>query len=175
MEFAMWNGHPIELQDWSEFADELPQALASIGHTGLVAVRNFELDTADIDEDGNPLRDVDRLEVVRETGTDRDDRSLVWNAEGHDYDHDAQESGKSPSQIIYAFVADVGASGYVVHHLHEPEEIDVTVGLCDRSGILIYNASRLMRVAKNEHWFIGDPREALLLVFTLAPEDEDID
>ncbi len=169
----MWNGQPIELQDWPEFAEALPRALAAAGHVGLVAVRNFELNTVDIDEEFNPLRDVDRLAVVRETGTDRDDSSDMWNAGGHDFDHDAVPSGKLPSQILYAYVAEVGSAGYLVHYEGEPEEFDLTKDLTDREGILIYDASQLRRVSKNEHWFLGDPREALLLVFKLVPEDEE--
>lgn len=163
----MWNGKPVELQCWSEFTLALPRELDSIGHNGLVLVRNFLLQTYELDEDEEIIGEIDRLHLVRHTGTDRDESSWMWNAVGHDFEHDKTPSGKASSDIIYAYVAETNNNGYMVHYHSEPESMDLTKGLTDYEGLLIYDASRLQRVAKNEHWFMTDPQEALLLVFTL--------
>lgn len=162
-----WNGRVVELDDWSEFAEQLASELAALGHNGLVAIRNFALSTAIVDEDMNHLGEVDRLALVRQTGTDRDNTSPMWNASGHDYDHDQSPSGKTPADIIYAYVAEVNDGDYLVHYKFEPEQFNLTEGLSNFEGILIYDATKLQRVAKNEHWFLTDPCEALLLVFIL--------
>lgn len=167
----MWDGQMVELQDWSEFGRRLACELKSLGYAGKVAVRNFSLQTYDLDEDGGILGSVDRLALVKETGTDRDVQSPMWNAVGHDYQHDIEHSGKSPSEIIYAYVAETKGDSYLVHYQGEPENMDLTQNLTEHDGILIYDATGLTRVAKNEHWFMVDPREALLLVFTLVQED----
>jgi hypothetical protein len=54
----------------------------------------------------------------------------------------------------------------------EPEDWDLTEGLFERDGVLVYDATKLNRVSKNEHWFMGDPCGALLLVFKLREENE---
>lgn len=166
----MWSGRLIELEDWSDFAEALPRELAAIGHGGLIAIRNFELVTCDVDAEMRPAGETDRLGLVLRTGTDRDGSSSMWNADGHDYQHDLTPSGKSADEIIYAYIAEVSAAGYRVHYLpdDEPEDWDLTEGLWPTNGILIYDAAKLDRVAKNELWFRGDPRDALLLVFKLA-------
>lgn len=169
----MWAGQVIELDDWSAFAAALPRELAAIGHDGLIAIRNFQLVTCDVDAEMRPVGETDRLGMVLRTGTDRDSESPMWNAEGHDYRHDLTPSGKSAGEIIYAYVAEVSAAGYRVHYLPdgEPEDWDLTEGLWPTDGVLVYDAAKLDRVAKNEHWFRDDPRDALLLVFRLAEEE----
>ncbi len=167
----MWDGNLIVLQDWSGFAAKLSSALTSIPHVGLVAVRNFTLLSCNFDDDCNILDTVDRLDLVRTTGTDRDDSSSMWNAPGHDFEHDITPSGKKPSEIIYAYVAETNGDNYLVHYKGDPEEFDLTESLSEQDGILIYDASKLKRVSKNEHWFLTDPREALLLVFTIEPDE----
>lgn len=166
----MWPGKPIDLEDWTHFGAALHAEMQRIGHAGLVAVRNFQLTTVEVDCDMMPLGEVDRLDLVLRTGTDRDATSWFWNAEGHDHPHDLTPSGKSPQDIIYAYVAEVGPHGYLVHYQPggAPEEMDLTTALSDQEGILIYDAAKLTRVSKNEHWFTGDPRDALLAVFKLA-------
>ncbi len=168
----MWAGRIIELEDWSEFAPTLSEALSAMGHHGLVAIRNFQLVTCDVDEEMRPIGETDRLGLVLRTGTDRDETSPLWNAEGHDYQHDLTPSGKGAHEIIYAYIAEVTAAGYRVHYLPEgtPEDWDLTEGLWPTDGVLIYDAAKLDRVAKNEHWFKGDPLDALLLVFRLTEE-----
>lgn len=52
----------------------------------------------------------------------------------------------------------------------EPEDWDLTEGLLETDGILVYDADKLDRVSKNEHWFRRDPCDALLLVFKLRAE-----
>jgi hypothetical protein len=165
---AMRDWREIELEEWSEFAARLSNELVAIGHTNCVAIRNFRLASAIINENSEHLGDVDRLEIVRRTGTDRDDKSDMWNAVGHDYDHVQCPSGKMPADITYAYVAEVNNGDYLVHYQGEPEEFDLTKGLSIYEGILVYDASKLERVSKNEHWFLTSPLEALLLVFTIA-------
>lgn len=159
----MWDKNLIVLKDWSQFSKELQRALISIHHNGLIAVRNFAL--VSYDPEGNML---DQLDTVKNTGTDRNNKSIMWNAEGHDFEHDITPSGKKPSEITYAYVAETSNKGYLVHYHHEkPVEFDLTKGLTEHDGILIYDASKLKRVSKNEHWFLTDPKEALLLIFTI--------
>ncbi|BBB10710.1 hypothetical protein [Sphingopyxis sp. EG6] len=168
----MWPGSVIELDDWSEFASELRGALAAIGHDGLVLIRNFMLATCDVDDEMRPTGETDRLAQVLRTGTDRDGKSSMWNAPGHDFEHDLTPSGKTPADIIYAYVAELTETEYRVHYLPEgePEEWDLTDQLTEFEGVLVYDAAKLDRVAKNEHWFRGDPRDALLAVFKLREE-----
>lgn len=112
---------------------------------------------------------------MRRTGTDRDANSTVWNAGGHDYEHDHAPAGKGPADIIYAYVAELTEQGYRVHYLQEgePEDWDLTDSLFETDGVLVYDAAKLERVSKNEHGFKGDPRDALLLVFRLRDEDDE--
>lgn len=169
----MWPGNVIELDDWSEFAGALRGELAAIGHDGRVLIRNFMLVTCDVDDDMRPTGETDRLDLVRRTGTDRDAKSAMWNAPGHDFEHDVTASGKAPADIIYAYVAELTAEGYRVHYLPEgePENWDLTDQLTEFEGVLVYDAAKLDRVTKNEHWFRGDPRDALLAVFKLRDDD----
>ena len=171
----MWSGKVVELDDWGEFAGVLQHEVTAIGHEGLLLIRNFALVTCDVDADMKPIGETDRLDLVRRTGTDRDAASPMWNATGHDYEHDRSPTGKGPADIIYAYVAELTKNGYRVHYLPdgEPEDWDLTEGLLETDGVLAYDAGKLDRVSKNEHWFKGDPRDALLLVFKLRSEDAD--
>lgn len=171
----MWSGKVVELDDWGEFARVLQHEVTEIGHEGLLLIRNFALVTCDIDADMKPIGETDRLNLVRQTGTDRDAASLMWNVTGHDYEHDRLLTGKGPADIIYAYVAALTKNGYRVHYLPdgEPEDWDLTMGLLETDGVLAYDAGKLDHVSKNEHWFKGDPRDALLLVFKLRSEDAD--
>ncbi|RJX66078.1 hypothetical protein D6858_14040 [Tsuneonella suprasediminis] len=165
----------VELDDWGDFARVLHNEVTAIGHEGLLIIRNFALVTCDVDADMKPIGETNRLELVRRTGTDRDAASPMWNATGHDYEHDRAPTCKGPADIIYAYVAELTTNGYRVHYLPdgEPEDWDLTEGLLETDGVLVYDASKLDRVSKNEHWFKGDPRDALLLVFKLRSEDSD--
>jgi len=171
----MWSGKVVELDDWSEFSKELGSEMASGGHDGLLLIRNFQLVTCVVDADLRPTGETDRLELVRRTGTDRDASSDMWNAPGHDYEHDLRPVGKGPADIIYAYVAELTDDGYRVHYAPdgEAEDWDLTEGLLDTDGVLVYDANKLDRVSKNEHWFRDDPRDALLAVFTLRSLDEE--
>ena len=44
----------------------------------------------------------------------------------------------------------------------------------ETDGVLIYDAAKLDRVSKNEHWFRGNPCDALLLVFMLHAEEDEV-
>mgnify|MGYP001454224239 CR=1 FL=1 len=163
----MWKGPTVELEDWADFEAELRKTLVTIKHTGKVLVRNFELTTAILGPKMEHLGETDRLQVVLQTGVDRDATSPFWNAPEHDYDHDLYPAEKAPNEIIYAYRVDLSATPYTVQITETPEVFDLTEGLDDQDGILIYNPAHLEHVAKNEHWFLGDPREALLAVFYL--------
>ena len=163
----MWSGPIIELSDWGEFAIQLPTALTEINHQGRVAIRNFDLTTHDLEDGMNIIGEVNRLDLVQRTGTDRDRNSPMWNAPDHDFDHDTENPAKLPSEIIYAYLAEITGDGYLVHYHPDghPEHMDLTEGLSEHNGILIYDASKLERVSKNELWFRTSPIEALLMVF----------
>lgn len=169
----MWSGKVVELDDWSDFAGTLKKEVTEIGHEGPLLIRNFQLVTCDIGADMKPIGETDRLDLVRQTGTDRDSESWMWNARGHDYDHDSSPTGKRPADIIYAYIAELTKDGYRVRYLPdgEPEDWDLTEGLFETDGVLAYDASKLERASKNEHWFKGDPCDALLLVFKLRAKD----
>lgn len=169
----MWNGKPIELSDWSKFAPRLKKELINLNHQKHVLVRNFDLITFDLGENGVIENEVDRLEIVRATGTDRDETSRFWDMPEFDHDHEQCLTPKKANEIIYAFVVDAIADPFKVYHDEEPETLDLTAELSEHNGILVYDASQLRRVAKNEHWFISDPKSALLLVFTLL-RDQDL-
>jgi hypothetical protein len=164
----VWNGPIIELNKWVEFDKRLISELNTLDHNGLVLIRNFALTTSDVDDEMNHIGDVDRFDVVLNTGTDRDCNSSMWNADGHDHNHRIDPSGKKPDEIIYAFVAETNSSGYLLHIKDNPEYMNLTDSLTVGDGILIYDASKLKRVSKNEHWFLTDPCDALLLVFKLS-------
>jgi len=60
----IWDGQTTELRDQSEFARRLAFELEHPGHIGQVAVRNFSLQTFELDDcDGN-IMSVDRLALV---------------------------------------------------------------------------------------------------------------
>lgn len=156
----------IEIDEWDEFEKRLLLELNEIKFDGLVLARNFSLETYDVNnENSDP---VDRFSLAKNTGTDRDNDSPFWNEPGHDYEHDMNCSGKSPSDIIYAYVVKIDSDGYSVYYLNDnPEKMDLTDGLNECDGILIYDQSKLERVSKNEHWFSSSPLEALLMIFKL--------
>lgn len=81
----------------------LKTGYATLSPNTEILVRDFELVTAVDKTTLDYLRDVDRLDLVKRTGTDRDESSLMWNAPGFDFDHDADDSGRTPSDIIYAY------------------------------------------------------------------------
>ncbi len=154
----------IQLSDWDEFDDSLRTEIAALGHRGHVSVRNFDLVTS-----RKMGVEQDRLQLVMDTGTDRDRTSQFWNEFGHDYDHDKNPSGKKANEIIYAYAVDPVPKPYRVHHEDESEAWDLTEGLTEYHGIIIYDRDRMTRKAPNEYWFIGDPLDAVLLVYTIDP------
>lgn len=137
----------IEIDEWDEFEKRLPLELDKIKFEGLVLVRNFDIETYDVN---NPNSDpVNRLNLAINTGTDRDKDSHLWNEPGHDYEHDKYCSGKSPTDIIYAYVVKIDSDGYSVYYQHDnPEKMDLTDGLNECSGILIYDQSKLNSCAE---------------------------
>ncbi len=102
----------VEIDDWSDLPQTVIDTLADIGHEcSVVIVRNFERISFD------ELRDeVDRLAIAMETGTDRDSESPLWNARGHDHEHDVDPRGKEPDEVIYAFTVDFSTEPYTVLH-----------------------------------------------------------
>ncbi len=164
-----WDGPIIRLSGWDQFANNLNTTARELGLAGDLAIRNFDLFTYELGPDNEMGPGVDRLGIVRRSGTDRDDGSPFSNVYGHDYDHDAQPMGKAPADIIYAYVVELTGSDYLVRYSGPPEKMDLTVSLCEANGILVYDASKLKRVSKNEYWFLTDPREALAIVYIVEP------
>lgn len=156
----------VEIDEWDDFEKRLPLELNEIEFDGLVLARNFALETYDVN---NEISDpVDRFSLAKNTGTDRDNDSIFWNEPGHDYEHDKYFSGKSPADIIYAYVVKIDSDGYSVYYRHDiSEKMDLTDGLNECDGILIYDQSKLERVSKNEHWFSSSLLDALLMIFKL--------
>lgn len=166
----MWAGMPIEIADWGDFEAMLRVELARLNFSDCVLVRNFDLETATVDKDTMVQSgSVDRLDLVLRTGTDRDETSDFWNVPGFDHDHDLNPAGKAAQDIIYAYPVDPRHTPYRVHVGGAWEVLDLTEQLEDVCGILIYDASKLTRTSNNEHWFNGDPRDALLAVFKPLP------
>jgi hypothetical protein len=167
---SMWQGQPIQLNDWAQFAGSLRTEILRIRHESHVLVRNFDLLTYELGENNEIIGEANRLDLVLKTGTDRDSKSPFWNDPKHDFQHDSTPSGKQPEEIIYAHLVDTSPDPYVVYICDTPEALDLTLGLSDQNGILIYDSAHLRRVSKNEHWFKCDPRHALLAVFHLVPD-----
>lgn len=158
-----------ELTDWARFDGALRVQLDAISHQERVLVRNFDRVTFNLDEnDEIEGKEVNRLQIAIDTGTDRDRQSHFWNAEGHDYQHDRCPKGKNPEDIIYAYIVDAQANPYSVYVGDEAEQFDLTSELTDGNAILIYDATKLSRASKNEHWFTGNPKDALLMIFIIG-------
>jgi hypothetical protein len=153
----------VEIDDWTEFADVVKETLIDIGHQcSVIVVRNFDKESCD-----ELFNETDRLAVAISTGTDRDADSTLWNATGHDYEHDTNPSGKRPDEIIYAYAIDVSTEPFSVRHSDLPDDFDIVENLDEYSAVLVYDSSGLDRKAKNEYWFNKDPRDALLIILTL--------
>lgn len=166
---SQWTGPIVQLSNWVQFAQALNDEAQRLGLAGDLAVRNFDLVTFELGPNYEMGAEVNRLEIVKHSGTDRDSGSVFWNADEHDHDHDAQPMGKGPADIIYAYVVTLTGTDYLVRYDGPPEEMDITESLTDANGILVYDASKLTRVSKNELWFVTDPRDALLMVFLIKP------
>ncbi|NQU74542.1 MAG: aspartate/glutamate racemase family protein, partial [Candidatus Omnitrophica bacterium] len=147
------------LEDWRDFMLLLRKRLAGIGY------RREEV-IARVSDDIN-----NRISVLVEEGTDRDDTSNVWDYPESDYPHSLPRAEiVKPGQIIYAFELDVSLKaemfwrnqakrvGYRDNYTYI-EERKAT------DGILCYNPAGLMRVAEMEWWFMKPPKESLLAVF----------
>jgi hypothetical protein len=169
---SMWSGPEIKIGDWDEFIPRLRAELGRMGIRRCVLVRNFDLWTCDIGPDDEMGEMVDRLDIVHSTGTDRDASSDFWNAEGHDWDHELRPAGRAPNEIIYAYPLDVFREEPVVILEGVPTQFDITAALDEQHGILIYDPLKLDQVSKNEHWFKDDPIDALLMIFTLAGDED---
>ncbi len=155
----------ITLSDWDDFASRLPKELARIGHGAPVIARNFALVSF---RGKNQEIEHDSLSYVLQNGTDRDDTSDFWNVADFDVEHDKSPSGKSPSEIIYAYTLDASTAPYTVDHDMPGQSIDITENLSEHEGLIIYDPAKLIRASKNEYWFEGAPLNAALLLFTLA-------
>lgn len=157
----------ISLDEWDDISSSLFKELKEINHSGLVLFRNFSIITYSCNENDSQ-EPTDRLQLAKLTGTDRDLESPFWNESVHDFEHDKISSGKTPSEIIYAHVVEVNENGYFVHYEPGiPEEMDLLSSLDETHGLLVYDEMKLKRVSKNEHWFKGNPIDALLMIFKL--------
>lgn len=164
----------IKLQAWNEFE----AALRAETELNNVLVRNFALITFD-DIFTDPI-EIDTLAVVRSTGTDRRENASMWNAPGFDYDHELKPAGRKPNEIIYAFLVDLTQKPYLVsvgdgNGNASFQVLDLTDHLTEHDGIIVYDPDKLFRAAPNEYWFLFDPLEAALLLFTLSSNSEDAD
>ncbi|WP_336769343.1 hypothetical protein [Pantoea endophytica] len=86
----------INLEEWEDISSVLIKELKKIYHSGLVLFRNFSIESYSCDENDSQ-EPTNRLQLAQVTGTDRDLKSLLWNALGHDFDHNKHSSGKLPS------------------------------------------------------------------------------
>lgn len=152
----------VQLESWDDFEASLRVEVPKLMDGDLVVARNFMKVTFSPDGD-----EQDRLQIAIDTGTDRDGRSNLWNAEGFDHEHDRNPAGKAPNEIVYAFTIDLSQTPYLVHHQEVPEAFDITDGLTEHDAIVVYDASMLDRRSMNEYWFKGDPRDAALLLYTV--------
>ncbi len=150
----------IELDDWGKLEDDLRHRLKDRNFTRMIMFRNF---------------DVSRLTLVLSTGTDRDKDSPLWNVDDFDYDHSAEQSGKSPDEIIYVHRVNPYTTPFTVLNLgeeHTDVQEDLTEQLGPYDGVSIYDSVCLERKASNEHWFKGSPLQALLFVYTLRGDED---
>ena len=87
----------IKINSWDEFDNCL-----KTNFTGKEFVlRNFQRVVFDnIGEEEE--EEINNLQLVMDTGTDRRNNSPLWNVKGFDYDHDTMHSGIEADQIIYA-------------------------------------------------------------------------
>jgi hypothetical protein len=164
----------IKLKAWSEFESVLRAAI----DIDTALVRNFALVTFDNIET-DPV-EIDSLAFVRTFGTDRRENAAMWNAPGFDYDHDLIPSDRQPNQIIYAFLIDLKHKPYLVsvgdgHGGASFQVLDLSDRLSEHDGVIVYDPSKLFRAAPNEYWFLCDPLEAALLLFTLSDEKKNED
>jgi len=157
----------IALEDWSQFEDTIRRML---GHRELV-IRNFHRIT--FDHIGTKKQvEVDLLEVVRRTGTDRRSTAWMWNAPGFDHEHDQHCTGKKPNKIVYASWADFRLRPYKAsraqgNHQSTLEAYDLTEELTEFDAVIVYDPSRLKRVSPNEYWFVSGALDAALLLLTV--------
>ncbi|SFL42365.1 hypothetical protein SAMN03159423_1932 [Bradyrhizobium sp. NFR13] len=166
----------IKLKSWTDFE----AALRTETKRSPLLVRNFARVTFD-NVCTDDAVEVDNLEVVRRTGTDRRETSSMWNAPGFDFDHDLEPSGKRPNDIIYAFLVDLRAKPYLVSAADDDQgnfsfqALDLTEGLTEHDALIVYayGSENFDRVATNEYWFRCDPLEAALFLFTLTDEEDE--
>jgi hypothetical protein len=157
----------IEIYDWVDFESALRKNL----DIDYILVRNFEKITTDL----STLVETDRFEIAKSTGTDRCPNSKFWNAPNFDYEHDKNQSGKSPNEIIYASHVNLTTSPYQASipdgtGRWSYKEIDLTTGLCELNAIIIYDPAQLERKTANEYWFKGDPIAAVLLLVSITED-----
>jgi hypothetical protein len=166
----------IKLKSWSDFES----ALRAKTKRSPLLVRNFMRVTFD-NVCTDDAVEVDNLEVVRRTGTDRRETSSMWNAPGLDFDHDLVPSGKKPNEIIYAFLIDLKPKPYLVSAPDDDQgnfsfqALDLTEGLTEHNAIVVYDYTldKFERVATNEYWFRCNPLEAARFLFTLDDEEDE--
>ncbi|EIA3114527.1 TPA: hypothetical protein ACPHTX_004484 [Vibrio antiquarius] len=113
---------------------------------------------------------VNNLELVFETGTDRRKNSHLWNVEGFDFDHDANQTSIEPDQIIYARKFRVNGTSV---EFDEPVDsqssawkpFDLGAELEEeRDALTIYDLQTVDRKSLNEFWFKSTALESLIAV-----------
>jgi len=152
------------IESWDDFIPGLRTMLEELNYDKpFVIIRHF---------------DMSRLNNLVQSGTDRCEKSQVW-----DYPEDAchrfsfgEEKAKCPSTIIYARTINLTQDpprSVRLHHLSDDSSaeytsLDYIKRFDDKHGIVVYDADKVRRVTENEYWFEEeDPRDCILGIISL--------
>ncbi len=147
------------IENWDDFIPELRAMLEELNYDKpFVIIRHF---------------DMSRLNNLVQSGTDRCEKSQVW-----DYPEDAchrfsfgDEKAKCPSTIIYARTIDLNQDPPTSIPLYRGSgsSLDYIKGFDARFGIVVYDVDKVRRVTENEYWFEENaPKDCVLGVISLA-------
>ena len=148
---------PVPIESWQEFIPVLKQKLTDIGYSLTeVIIRHY---------DGS------RTELIKRTGTDRDENSELCD-HPEDICHRWSPKPTDPTSITYARTLDLSQDPVRPKTLHgQPidsiDNLDYLAHLPDTKCIAVYTQKDLRRVTQNEYHFIGNPRDALLAIFSV--------
>ena len=110
-----------------------------------------------------------RLDVLLETGTDRDKNSIVYE---DPTDFQGPRGFTGSDEITYVRVIDLTTDPLLsVPVGRNPsllvDNMDYLERLSPDFGQAVYDSEKLARVSENEFWFQGDPKEALLAIIEI--------
>ena len=153
----------------------VPQVLPSFGCRDLIPALKGTHAKHNLSGDEIVIRSFqpDRLDLVLTTGTDRDDTSQLYDVPRADSSAQTRsEFGVQDSQVTYAHLVDLadttitntGKPVSLCSHLGEGRAEDKF------SAYAVYSPEKLRKAPDGqvEFWFQGDPKDALLAVFTHA-------